>query len=75
MDDLHLWEMLVALAELDLLSVAARAETVLVQTHGQTDSNCSRVAATGVQAIPFSASPHFQAVSLARFPQNAHWQE
>jgi hypothetical protein len=43
MDYLHFGKMLVALAELDFLSVAAGAVAVLVQTHEQTDSSGSKV--------------------------------
>jgi hypothetical protein len=39
MDYLHFGEMLFVLAVLDLLSVAAWAVTVLVQTHLAADSN------------------------------------
>jgi hypothetical protein len=39
MDDLHFLEVLIALAEFDLFSVAARAQAVLFQAHSQTDSS------------------------------------
>jgi len=58
--DLHLLKVLIALAKLDLLSVAARAVTVLVQTHWQTDSTIcgmfsERFARSNNQAIEFGA--------------------
>ena len=80
MDYLHFWEMLIALAELDLLPVAARAETVLVQTHGQTIRIVQRYekrsvargqltkcgTSTGTQAIPFATGPHFPGLKFSK---------